>query len=185
MQKEETDLRDRTKAFALRIVRMFSALPKTTEAQVLGKQLLRSGTSIGANYREAFRARSKAEFIAKCGDSLREIEEWSVLGNRDIGGPRDSGRAAGEAASQSAYWLELLVGSGVVSTEKLAPLRQEWSQREAVRHRRAARTGERLGERESMRRADRDFRYHSETSEDFLIHFLILPSSFFLSQSPR
>jgi hypothetical protein len=59
---------------------------KTTEAQVLGKQLLRSGTSIGANYREAFRARSKAEFIAKCGDSLREIEEWSVLGDRDIDG---------------------------------------------------------------------------------------------------
>ena len=54
MQKEEKDLRDRTKAFALRIVRMFSALPKTTEAQVLGKQLLRSGTSIGANYREHF-----------------------------------------------------------------------------------------------------------------------------------
>ncbi len=86
MQKEEKDLRDRTKAFAVRIVRMFSALPKTTEAQVLGKQLLRSGTSIGANYREAFRARSKAEFIAKCGDSLREIEEWSVLGNRDKDG---------------------------------------------------------------------------------------------------
>lgn len=86
MQKEEKDLRERTKAFALRVVRMFSALPKTTEAQVLGKQLLRSGTSIGANYREAFRARSKAEFIAKCGDSLREIEEWSVLGNRDIDG---------------------------------------------------------------------------------------------------
>lgn len=86
MQKEEQDLRDRTKAFALRIVRMFSALPKTTEAQVLGKQLLRSGTSIGANYREAFRARSKAEFIAKCGDSLREIEEWSVLGDRDMDG---------------------------------------------------------------------------------------------------
>ena len=104
MQKEEKDLRDRTKAFALRIVRMFSALPKTTEAQVLGKQLLRSGTSIGANYREAFRARSKAEFIAKCGDSLREIEE-------------------------SAYWLELLVESGVVSVEKLTPLRQEWSER--------------------------------------------------------
>ena len=100
MQKEEKDLRDRTKVFALRIVRMFSALPKTTEAQVLGKQLLRSGTSIGANYREAFRARSKAEFIAKCGDSLREIEE-------------------------SAYWLELLVESGVVSVEKLGPLRQE------------------------------------------------------------
>lgn len=62
MQKEENDLRDRTKAFALRILRMFSALPKTTEAQVLGKQLLRAGTLIGANYREAFRARSKAEW---------------------------------------------------------------------------------------------------------------------------
>ena len=82
MQSQETDLRDRTKAFAVRIVRMFSALPKTTGAQVLGKQLLRSGTSVGANYREAFRARSKAEFIAKCGDSLREVEELSVLGNR-------------------------------------------------------------------------------------------------------
>jgi four helix bundle protein len=100
MQKEDSDLRDRTKVFALRIVRMFSALPKTTEAQILGKQLLRSGTSIGANYREGFRARSKAEFIAKCGDSLREIEE-------------------------SAYWLDLLVESGVASVEKLAPLRHE------------------------------------------------------------
>jgi len=77
-------LRDRTKQFALRIVEMFSVIPKTTEAQVLGKQVLRSGTSVGANYREAYRARSKAEFIAKCGDSLRELEE-------------------------TAYWLELLV----------------------------------------------------------------------------
>jgi hypothetical protein len=58
----QIDLRERTKTFALRIVHMFSALPKTTEAQVPGKQLLRSGTSIGANYREAFRARSKAEW---------------------------------------------------------------------------------------------------------------------------
>jgi hypothetical protein len=73
---------------------MFPALPKTTEAQVLGKQLLRSGTSIGANYREAYRARSKAGFIAKCGDSLREIEEWSALGNRDIDG--QTREAAGE-----------------------------------------------------------------------------------------
>ena len=62
MSEFQKDLRDRTKTFALRVVRMFSALPKTTEAQVLGKQLLRSGTSIGANYREAFRARSKAEW---------------------------------------------------------------------------------------------------------------------------
>ena len=78
------DLRQRTKNFALRIVRMFSALPKTTEVQILGKQVLRSGTSVGANYREAFRARSKPEFISKCGDCLKEVEE-------------------------TAYWLELLV----------------------------------------------------------------------------
>ena len=100
MQKDENNLRARTKDFALRIVRMFSALPKTTEAQVLGKQLLRSGTSIGANYREAYRARSKLEFIAKCGDSLREIEE-------------------------TAYWLELIVETRILSADKLQPLRQE------------------------------------------------------------
>ena len=107
MQKEKNDLRDRTKAFALEIVRMFAALPKTTEAQVLGKQVLRSGTSIGANYREAFRARSKAEFIAKSGDSLRELEE-------------------------SAYWLELLEESRIVSAETLAPLRQECEELTAI-----------------------------------------------------
>jgi four helix bundle protein len=78
MQNEEKDLRDRTKHFALRIVGMFSALPKTTEAQVLGKQVLRSGTSVGANYREAYRGRSKAEFIAKCGDSLCKLEETAL-----------------------------------------------------------------------------------------------------------
>ena len=70
--------------FALRVVRMFSQLPKSTQAQVLGKQLLRSGMSIGANFREAFRGRSKAEFVAKCGDCLREVEEWSVPGGRGI-----------------------------------------------------------------------------------------------------
>src|ERR1700741_3683282 len=100
MQNEEKDLRDRTKAFALQIVRMFACLPKTTEAQVLGKQLLRSGTSVGANYREAYRGRSKAEFISKCGDSLRELEE-------------------------TAYWLELLVDADLVRAERLAPLRKE------------------------------------------------------------
>ena len=100
MQREEGDLRNRTKEFALRILRMFSALPKTTVAQVLGKQLLRSGTSVGANYREAYRARSKPEFIAKCGDSLREIEE-------------------------SDYWLELLVDAGIVPSDKLRPLLAE------------------------------------------------------------
>lgn len=79
---------------------MFTALPKTTEAQILGKQLLRSGTSIGANYREAHRGRSKNEFIAKCGDSLREAEE-------------------------TAYWLELLVEANIVPAIKLEPLRKE------------------------------------------------------------
>jgi len=107
MQKDEHDLRNRTKDFALRIVRMFSALPKTTEAQVLGKQLLRSRTSIGANYREAFRARSKLEFIAKCGDSLREIQE-------------------------TAYWLELLVDANIVSADKLQPLRSECDELTAI-----------------------------------------------------
>jgi four helix bundle protein len=84
MQNEEKDLRDRTKQVAMRILEMFSVIPKSTQAQVLGKQVLRSGTSVGANYREAYRGRSKAEFVAKCGDSLRELEE-------------------------TAYWLELLV----------------------------------------------------------------------------
>ena len=62
---DKEDLRERTTGFALRIVKMYISLPKTTEAQVLGKQVLRSGTSIGANYREAYRARSRNEFIAK------------------------------------------------------------------------------------------------------------------------
>jgi four helix bundle protein len=61
---------------------------------------LRAGTSVGANYREAYRGRSKAEFISKCGDCLREIEEMG-------------------------YWLELLVDSGIASGNKLAPLREE------------------------------------------------------------
>jgi four helix bundle protein len=86
---------------------MFVTLPKTTEANVLGKQVLRSGTSIGANYREAFRGRSKAEFVSKCGDCLREIEE-------------------------TAYWLELLVDGGIVAASKLAPLRQEIDELTAI-----------------------------------------------------
>ncbi|WP_052361927.1 four helix bundle protein [Geminisphaera colitermitum] len=100
MQKEETDLKKRTKDFALRVIRMFCALPKTTEAQILGKQVLRSATSVGANYREAHRARSKAEFIAKTGDCLREIEE-------------------------TAYWFELLAESQIVPEMKLSSLCQE------------------------------------------------------------
>ena len=75
MSEQPQDLKPRTKAFALRVIRMYSKLLKRdTIAQVLGKQVLRSGTSVGANYREASRARSKAEFISKIGDCLKEIE---------------------------------------------------------------------------------------------------------------
>ena len=105
--KEESDLKGRTKAFALRIIQLFAALPRATVAQVLGKQVLRSGTSVGANYREAHRGRSKAEFIAKVGDSLRELEE-------------------------TAYWLELLVEGKIVTASKLEPLRKETDELTAI-----------------------------------------------------
>jgi four helix bundle protein len=94
------DLRARTKEFALRIIRMFAALPKSEVARVLGRQALRSGTAVGANYREAYRARSRAEFVSKLGDCLKELEE-------------------------SAYWLELLVESACVSAPKMAALQNE------------------------------------------------------------
>jgi len=94
------DLRARTKAFALRIIRLYSSLPKTTEAQVLGKQLLRSGTSVGAHYREATRARSQAEFISKIEAGLQELEE-------------------------TVYWLELLVEGRFVDESRLAELLRE------------------------------------------------------------
>jgi four helix bundle protein len=101
------ELRDRTKIFGLRIVKMFVALPKTDEARVLGKQALRSGTSVGANYREAHRSRSKAEFIAKVGDCLKELDE-------------------------TAYWLELLTESAIVKPAKIAPLQDETNQLLAI-----------------------------------------------------
>jgi four helix bundle protein len=107
MKSANDDLIERTKRFALRVIRLFVSLPKTGEAQVLGKQLLRSGTSVGANYREAHRARSRAEFAAKCGDSLREIEE-------------------------SAYWLELLEESGILPATKLKDLRTETNELTAI-----------------------------------------------------
>ncbi len=105
--EQDNDLVERTTEFALRVVRMFVALPKTDEARVLGKQVLRSGTSVGANYREAQRARSKPEFIAKIGDCLKELDE-------------------------STYWLELLVRSEIVPAPKLASLRDEANQLLAI-----------------------------------------------------
>ena len=106
-QLEEKDLRDRTKRFALQIIRMFTVLPKTVEAQVMGKQVLRSGTSVGANYREAYRGRSRAEFIAKAGDCLKELEE-------------------------TAYWLELLVEGGIVEEKSMADLQEECDELTAI-----------------------------------------------------
>jgi four helix bundle protein len=107
MEKERTDLRVRTKEFAVRIIRMYSALPTRMEATVIGKQVLRSGTSVGANFREACRGRSDAEFIAKLGDCLKEIEE-------------------------TGYWLELLVDADIVPAERLAPLQDECRQLNAI-----------------------------------------------------
>jgi four helix bundle protein len=69
------ELRGRTKKFAMRIIRLFQHLPRSPEAQILGKQLLRAGTSVGANYRAAGRARSKPEFIAKMGIVVEEAAE--------------------------------------------------------------------------------------------------------------
>ena len=89
MQADEKDLRHRTKEFALQIIRLFSELPKTTEAQLLGKQVLRSGTSVGANYRAACRAKSPADFIHKMGTVEEEADE--------VG-----------------YWLELLEKTNLV-----------------------------------------------------------------------
>src|SRR5258708_12434762 len=76
-EPDRVDLRVRTKKFALRLIRLFSALPKRVEAEVIGKQILRSGTSVGANFREAHRARSDAEFLSKLGDCLKELKETS------------------------------------------------------------------------------------------------------------
>jgi len=94
------ELQARTKTFALRIIRMFRSLPKTAEAAIIGKQVLRSGTSVAANYRAACRARSKAEFTAKLGVVVEEADE-------------------------TVFWMELLVESGIVSKEKIQSLMSE------------------------------------------------------------
>lgn len=94
------DLRERTKRFALRVLRLFRALPAKEEARILGRQLVRSGTSVGANYRAACRARSRAEFVAKLGIVLEESDE-------------------------SVFWLELLLEGGIVRKEQIDALIKE------------------------------------------------------------
>lgn len=103
----EKDLRKRTKDYARQIIGIFLNLPKDTVAQVLGKHMLRSGTSVGANYREANRGRSKAEFIAKIGDCLREVDE-------------------------TAYWLEPLADEKIVPPANLISVLDETNQLTAI-----------------------------------------------------
>jgi four helix bundle protein len=97
---KNNDLRDRTKAFALRIIRMSAVVPRSPAGDIIGKQVLRSGTSVGAHYREACRSRSVAEFISKMEGGLQELDE-------------------------TAYWLELLADGAVVPAKRLADLRKE------------------------------------------------------------
>jgi four helix bundle protein len=101
------DLRERTKRFACRIIRLVGALPKNPAARVLGNQLLRAGTSVGANWRAAARARSRAEFIAKMGLVEEEVDEAS-------------------------YWMELLAEAPVVKKERLKPLMREADELAAI-----------------------------------------------------
>src|SRR5438067_10036277 len=91
------ELRARTKKFALRIIRLFRSLPRATEAQILGRQVLRSGTSVAANYRAVCRARSRPEFISKIGTVVEEADE-------------------------TVFWLELLVDAKIVPDGRLQPL---------------------------------------------------------------
>ena len=100
-------LRDRTKAFALRVIRLFRSLPGNTDTQVLGKQLLRCGTSVAANYRAVCRARSKAEFIARIG-------------------------IVAEEADEAVLWIELLTESGIVKQELTEDLLKEAKELSAI-----------------------------------------------------
>ena len=94
------ELRQRTKSFVIRIVNVFRSLPHSPDAQTLGKQVLRSGTSVAANYRAVCRARSKAEFISKLGIVIEETDE-------------------------TVFWLELLTETGIVRPERIQDLLKE------------------------------------------------------------
>jgi len=105
--EKHQELRTRTKAFALRIIRMSQALPRSREANVLLNQVLRSATGMAANYRAAGRSRSKPEFIAKIGVVVEEADE-------------------------TVFWLEMLLDSGMVRPEKLQSLLAEATQLVAI-----------------------------------------------------
>ena len=105
MTKEE--LQKRTKQFSLRVMKLVAALPNTPVARAIGGQLVRSGTSTGANYRAACRARSRAEFVAKIG-------------------------VVEEEADESAFWMELLIEGGVMSESLVADLLREANELTAI-----------------------------------------------------
>lgn len=103
MQEKEAfieEFKKRTKTFTLRNIKVFQSLPKTDEAKIIGKQLLRSASSVGSNYRAVCRARSQAEFFAKLSITIEEADE-------------------------SLFWLEILVESQIVTENKLADLMKE------------------------------------------------------------
>ena len=107
MGAEAEALKVRTKKFALRVLRLYRSLPHTEEARILGRQILRSGTSIGANYRAACRGRSRAEFAAKLGIVLEEADE-------------------------TVFWLELIQDASIVPKEKLCALTKEANELVAI-----------------------------------------------------
>ncbi len=101
------DLKIRTRDFALRIIRLYSALPRTTVSQVLGKQILRSGTSVGAQFREGIRAKSDADFISKLEGALQELEE-------------------------TCYWMELIERAQLLPAPRLTALHAEAGELTAI-----------------------------------------------------
>ena len=103
----ENGLKTRTKQFGLRVMNLVAVLPKTAAGRAIGSQLVRSGTSVGANYRAACRSRSKAEFIAKIGVVVEEADE-------------------------SAFWLELIMDGGILKPELVSPLHEEAEELTAI-----------------------------------------------------
>ena len=104
---KEKELKERTKQFGLRVLKLVDSLPKTIAGRAIGGQLVRSGTGVGANYRAACRGRSKAEFVAK-------------LGNVE------------EEADESAYWLEMIIDGNLLSRELCTPLLKEANELTAI-----------------------------------------------------
>ena len=101
------ELKQRSKDFSLRVLNLIGALPNNIQGRAIGSQLIRSGTSVGANYRAACKARSRAEFVAKLG-----IVE--------------------EEADECAFWIELIIESGLLSKKRVEPLLVEAKQLAAI-----------------------------------------------------